>query len=91
MSKKTISVAFLLEKANNMLANSTSDLVGAREETANFISDALSQTGNYKGFMYLFPEKDNSGFYGKECRVFFYVSDTLKEEYARYAEMRKAE
>jgi len=91
MSKKTISVAALLERANHILANSVDELSGDRTGIAHFISGVLSDTGNYKGFGYLFPEKDNSRFYGKECRVFFYVSDALKEEYAKYQEARKAE
>lgn len=89
MSKKTIPVAFLLEKANNMLENSIPELIQARESVASFISDVLSETGNYKGFGYINQSADNSGFYGKECRVFFYVADSLKAEYDKYHEARK--
>lgn len=89
MSKKTIPVAFLLEKANNMLEHSTLDLTQARESVAMFVADCLHQTGNYKGFGYLPTETDKSGFYGKTCRIFFYVADSLKPEYDKYHEARK--
>lgn len=89
MSKKTIPVAYLLEKANNMLENSIPELVEARKSVANFISDILSQTGNYKGFGYLNPAADNSGVYGKDGRVFFYVAENLKQDYAKYEIARK--
>ena len=87
--KKTIPVAYLLEKANNMLANSKDGLVEARESVALFISDVLSETGNYRGFGYINPTADNSGFYGKECRVFFYIAESLKEDYLKYDMARK--
>lgn len=89
MSKKTIPVAYLLEKANNILENSIPELVEARKSVASFISDILSQTDNYKGFGYLNPAADNSGVYGKDGRVFFYVAENLKQDYAKYEMARK--
>jgi len=89
MSKKTIPVAFLLEKANNMLENSIPELAEARKSVANFISDVLSQTDNYKGFGYLPSETDKSGVYGKNGRVFFYVAENLKQDYRELEEKRK--
>lgn len=89
MSKKTISVAYLLEKANNMLENSIPELIEARKSVANFISDVLSETGNYKGFGYLDLSADNSGVYGKDGRVFFYVAENLKQDYRKCEEKRK--
>lgn len=90
MSKKTISVAYLLEKANHMLEHSKPEMVERRKSIALFISDVLSESGNYQGFGYLDLSADNSGFYGKECRVFFYVAEKLKEEYKKYSDIRAA-
>jgi len=90
MSKKTISVAWLLEKANHMLEKSNPEMIQGRESMAVFISSVLSESDNYKGFCYLNPAADNSGFYGKECRVFFYVAEKLKEEYKKYSDIRAA-
>lgn len=82
MSKKTIPLGAVLEKANNMLANSIPELAAERKAIASFVSDLLVKTNNYKGFGYLATESDiHGGFYGKDGRIFFYINDNLKEDY----------
>lgn len=82
MSKKTIPLGTVLEKANNMLANSVPELVAERKAIASFVGDLLHKTGNYKGYGYLATESDlHAGIYGKDGRIFFYINDNLKEDY----------
>jgi len=90
MSKKTVSVGRLLEKANNTLANSVPELVEYRKGIASFISDVLHETGNYKGFGYL-PSETNihGGFYGESGRVCFFVAENLRADYEKAANERK--
>ena len=73
-----------------MLEHSVSALVDGRKSIAIFIADILHESGNYQGFGYLDLSADNSGFYGKECRVFFYVAEKLKEDYRKCTEARKS-
>jgi len=87
--KKTAPIAELLEKANHMLEHSAPELAQGREAIATFISGILSDSGNYKGFGYLDLSADNSRLYGKECRVFFYVAENLKQDYRKFEEARK--
>lgn len=97
MSKQgrtTVSVAYLLEKANHILESSLDEKIEERKMIAVFIADVLHKTGNYRGFGYIKlpdePEDINGGFYGKTGRVFFYIAERLKVEYMEIYNRRKA-
>lgn len=53
MARKTIEVAYLLERGNYYLANSEDSQADERKGVASMVELALHQTGNYKGFGYL--------------------------------------
>lgn len=61
MSKrKTVSVEFVVNRANTMLAKSTCS-AEVRQGVINFLEDILHETGNYKGFRYLLQEEIPEG------------------------------
>lgn len=51
--RKTISVDFIKNMANNVLLNSEDDYVDGRLAVANMVEQVLIKTGNYKGFTQL--------------------------------------
>jgi hypothetical protein len=82
MKKKTLPIGAILEKANHTLANSIDELSAERKAIANFVSNLLHDSGNYKGFGYLATEKDShAGCWGESGRIFFCIADHLKEDY----------
>jgi hypothetical protein len=82
MKKKTLPIGAILEKANHTLANSIDELGAERKAIANFVSNLLHDSGNYRGFGFLATEKNShSEWWGESGRVFFYIADHLKEDY----------
>lgn len=71
MKRKTIEVEVIKEKVNKFLRESQDYQTAQREAQAALLDDILYKTGNYQGFHYIDPTKDNSGFWGKECRIQF--------------------
>lgn len=73
MSRKTIHVSRIIEKANDFFENSHPDKTADRKAVAYFTADILHETGNYKGFNYLESESNlHAGHWGKDGRVVFY-------------------
>lgn len=92
MANKTVKVIDLVEKANQMLKDSTCGPEG-RGGIMTFIESILHETGNYSGFRYLqqneVPEghyagiryigKDPSFFGTDNTRVKYYIHERLME------------
>jgi hypothetical protein len=53
MARKTVAVAYLLERGNYFLKHSEDSQVGERKGTASMIELALTKADAYKGFGYL--------------------------------------
>jgi hypothetical protein len=93
--RKTFDVADLLFKVNFFLKNSKPEQVGERKGNAALLETVLMATKNYKGFGYLEQKPLQPGQtvpeLGDQSRVFYYVANALKDDYAaaerRYKEM----
>ena len=68
MSRKTVKVIELVEKANRMLANSNDDRKDQRKGIASFIESVLFEADQYAGFGYI----DGWGPYEDETRRIYY-------------------
>ena len=84
--KKTVSLRYVVERANKMFLNSKNDAVAERRAVLGFVSDLLMEADVYKGFGYLtedmVPVGCTFGVIHKEAgkhefpdssRVFFYM------------------
>ncbi len=82
--RKTFSVAKMLKKVNFFLEHSEPTKLGERNALHSLMGSILHETGNYKGFCYLDITHNSTGvspIINDESRKFFYISDTLKEDY----------
>jgi hypothetical protein len=59
MTRKTVSVEFLKDKANTFLRTSADEMVGERYGISALLESALFESNNYKGFKYLASEFDD--------------------------------
>jgi hypothetical protein len=84
-SRKTVSVARVLVRANYFLEHSKPEQVAERKTTHVMTEHILMDSNNYRGFGYhgMTPKNDGSGQYNipDESRTFFYVHENLREEY----------
>jgi len=53
MTRKTVSVEFLVNMTNDICKDSDASAVGVRQGAMNLLEAVLHSTGNYKGFRYL--------------------------------------
>ena len=53
MSRKTVSIKYLVEITNDLCKNSAPEQVTMRRGAAVLLEKVLHDTGNYKGFRYL--------------------------------------
>jgi hypothetical protein len=58
MSRKTVEVSYLREKANYFFANSAPEQKEERRGMAALLESALFSSQNYQGYMYLSSEID---------------------------------
>lgn len=93
LPRKTFSVAELVWKCNYFCARSKPEQIAERQATISLTSSILHDTGNYKGFGYLELMKiaDGQLTIDDESRVVFYISDTLREEYKKIDDQKKAD
>lgn len=77
MARKTLPVRTILEKANNMLANSADELEDARRGVCCLIETLLFEADCYRGFSYL-PSAGLKGG-GSEYRRKYLISSKLGE------------
>jgi hypothetical protein len=91
-TRKTVNVAEMLFTANYFMKHSKPEQVGERRGTASLLESMLHASGNYSGFGYI--ELTNAGTnqqkLGDESRVFYYVSQNLRNDY-KGVEDRKAQ
>ena len=71
MKRKTIEVEIIKEKVNKFLRESKDEQIAQREAQASLLDSILFETGNYKGFAFICFKQDDSGFWGRECRIQF--------------------
>jgi hypothetical protein len=77
MSRKTVDIKFLKEKANSFLLNSEDDMIGERIGIYSLLEAALFETNNYKGFNYLPSEFEKTG----ELLPALYLDETRRKYY----------
>jgi hypothetical protein len=75
MSRRTIKVVDLIDKANKFFELSPDSAKIDRIAVADFISQILHDTGNYAGFSYLRDYYDPAN---DSTRVFYYTHHNLK-------------
>jgi transcription initiation factor TFIIIB Brf1 subunit/transcription initiation factor TFIIB len=74
MKRKTVSVKSLVDRANEYLASDTHSQE-KKETIACFISFILHETGNYRGYSYLFPWEDTDECRAKEYNRCYHYSE----------------